>query len=78
MSYCIIPTGSIGRAPLGVEQHGHPEKKCRILERVVRKGLSLEVVDDGALTVRGIHVREVSWRGRGGDDSTCHGGQQDL
>lgn len=62
--------GLLERAPFGVEQHGHPERKCHVLERVVRKGLSVEVVDPEALTIRGICVGEVSWRGEEG--STQH------
>lgn len=46
--------GLLESAPLGTEQHGRPERKCCILERVVRKGLSVEVVDRGALMVRSI------------------------
>ena len=75
MSYCTIPTGTIGVVlywkwhPLGLSNMA-TERKWHILERVVRKALSAEVVNHGMLTVRGIHGREISWRGPGGVNMT--------
>lgn len=68
--YCILQQAplvvwSMEGAPPGVEQHGHLTGGA-ILEKVVRKGLSVEVVDHLTLTKeRGVDRRETSRWGRG-------------